>query len=131
MKASTIKNNALAEILDFARYELSNIVNHRIAIGEVERNNLREYEEDVFGYDLPETKYYVWVEHIGLKTEGGFVHEQRTLKSFYLFDGAVYVQSEEDEKNGLPAIALRSLDFDSIVELTDVLETMWNKIIKS
>lgn len=127
MKASTIKNNALAEILDFARYELSNIVNHRIAIGEVERNNLREYEEDVFGYDLPETKYYVWFENI----DGGFVHEQRTLNSFYLIDGAVYVQSEEDEKNGIPAIALRSLDFDSIVELTDVLETMWNKIIKS
>ena len=122
MKASDIKNKALAEILAFAVFELTNIINHRIAIGNAYKNKEGDYEESVCMYDMPTVTYDEWYE-----TPKGFKSEEQTLRSFILRDDAVYVTNEETEFTGNPAICLRSLDFDSIVKLTDTLETMWNQ----
>lgn len=127
MKASDIKNKALAEILSFAVYELTQIVQHRIAIGEVDEDENGIYEEELFGYGLPTYTYDVFVED---PYTDAIITEKRTLKGFQLDGDAVYVLAEEEDYNEQDPIALRSLSTDDITGLVDVLEQMWNNLIK-
>ena len=127
MKASDIKNKALAEILAFAVYELTQIVQHRIAIGEVDEDEDGFYEEELSGYGLPKFTYDVWVT---VPYTDEIVSEKRTLKGFQLDGDAVYVLAEEEDYDEQDPIALRSLSTDDITGLVDVLEQMWNNLIK-
>ena len=127
MKASDIKNKALAEIIAHAKYEMHNIIDQLIRKG-----MMAEDEEGIYEVNLSDcgikTKYTydVWVEDIC----GEFYTEKRTLLGFQLDADGVFVLAEEEDYDKQDPIALRALSFDDIVGLTDVLEEMWTTLIK-
>ena len=121
-KAFDIKNKAQDELLAFAVFELNNIIEHCIAIGACDREDEEPYEVDTtdslrVAVDVQDT-YSLDI-----------YSERRKVESFikYPDEDVVYLRVEDEEE----PIALRALPFDSIVELVDELETMWNNLVKT
>lgn len=123
-KAFDIKNKAQDELLAFANYELTNIIDRRIAAGEMD--SLTPEDDAYYEVEI-EDSVEVEVDVMDTYTMDIYT-ERREVESFVKYPGedSVYVQVQGEED----PIALRALPFDSIVWLVDEMETMWNKIIK-
>ena len=128
MKASDIKNKALAEIFAHAKFEMHNIIDHLIRKGVLDEDEDGIYDVEVADCGInTQYTYDVWVED----TLDDFYTEKRTLVGFRLEeDDTIYLLAEEENYDEQDPIALRALSFDDIVVLTDVLEEMWTKLIK-
>ena len=130
MKASDIKNKALAEIIAFAVFEFNNIVDYLISKGEIDIN-IDTYDAYLKDFGVTErVSFGVWVSD---PYTCEMCYEERYLAGFQ-FDlkiKAVYVLEEDADYNEQDPIALRALPTDDLVGMVDVLEQMWNNLVKT
>ena len=132
MKASDILNKALAEIKAFAVYEFTNIVDWLIKKGEIDPSDPESEICEIYLSDFGitnRTTFGVWVTNT---YTDDFSYEKRHLAGFR-FDReekAVYVLDEETDYDEQDPIALRAVNTDDLVTLVDVLEEMWNTLVK-
>ena len=122
-KAFEIRDKAVADLLAHAKYEIRNIIDHRIRLGEMDENPDEEYYEiPVSGFgklccttvDVPVTNTY----------DESVCHESRMIEEFIDLDGTVSVRTEEGDE-----ISLRELSFDNLVGVVSMLEDMWSNLI--
>ena len=124
-KAFEIKEKAVKDLLLHAKFEIRNIIDHLIRLGEMDENPDEEYYEiDTFGYNVPDSNIEVLVTNT---YDDDVYPESRTISGFIDHDGVVSVRTKEDEDD---EISLRSLPFDSIVVAVSTLEDMWTNLIK-
>lgn len=129
MKASDILNKALAEILAFAVFEFTNIVDYLTSKGEIDPD-IDTYDAYVKDFGITEQHSFgVWVTDTYTCEMS---YEERYLAGFQfdLEEKAVYVLEEDADCNEQDPIALRAVNTDDLVELVNVLEEMWNNLIK-
>lgn len=130
MKASDILNKALADIIAFAVFEFTNIVDNLISKGEIDpdTDTYDAYLKD-FGIDTQHS-FGVWVTD---PDTFNMLYEERYITGFQ-FDRknkAVYILEENADCDEVPPIALRALPTDDLVGVVDVLEKMWNNLVKA
>ena len=130
MKASDIKNKALAEILAFAVFEFTNIVDYLTSKGEIDLD-IDTYDAYIKDFGVTEqVSFGVWVSDTYTCEMS---YEERYLAGFQfdLKNKAVYVLEEDADYNEQDPIALRALPTDDLVGAVDVLEQMWNNLVKT
>ena len=129
MKASDIKNKALAEILAFAVFEFTNIVDYLTSKGEIDPGT-DTYDAYLKSFGITEQiSFGVWVTDT-YTLEMSYEERYVTGFQFDIENKAVYVLDDDTDYNEQDPIALRALPTDDIVGLVDVLERMWNNLIK-
>lgn len=122
MKAHEIRNKAVADLLMHAKFEIRNIIDHRIRLGEMDENTDEEYYEiPVFGFGVEGVTIAILVGNTYDEEE---CYESRTIKEFIDHDGTVYIRTEEDDE-----LSLRELPFDTLVAVVAMLEEMWTNLI--
>ena len=129
MKASDILNKALAEILAFAVFEFTNIVDYLTSKGEIDPGT-DTYDAYLKSFGITEQiSFGVWVAD-PYTNEMSYEERYVTGFQFDIENKAVYVLDDDTDYNEQDPIALRALPTDDIVGLVDVLEQMWNNLIK-
>lgn len=122
-KAYEIREKAVADLLTHAKYEIRNIIDYRIQLGEMEENPNEEYYEiPVSGFGmLCCTTVDVTVTNTYDET---VCTESRIIEEFIDLDGTVSIRTEEGDE-----ISLRELSFDNLVGVVSMLEDMWSNLI--
>ena len=129
MKASDILNKALAEILAFAVFESTNIVDYLTSKGEVDPGT-DTYDAYLKSFGITEQiSFGVWVTDT-YTNEMSYEERYVTGFQFDIENKAVYVLDDDTDYNEQDPVALRALPTDDLVGLVDVLEQMWNNLIK-
>jgi len=123
-KAIEIRDKAVADLLAHAKYEIRNIIDYRIRLGEMEENKDEEYYEvPVSGFggmlrcptvDVTVTNTY----------DESVCTESHIIEEFIDLDGTVSIRTEEGDE-----ISLRELSFDNLVDVVTLLEDMWTNLI--
>jgi hypothetical protein len=123
-KAIEIRNKAVADLLAHAKYEIRNIIDYRIRLGEMEENPDEEYYEvpvSGFGGMLRCPTVEVTVTNT---YDESVCNESRCIEEFIDLDGTVSIRTEEGDE-----ISLRELSFDNLVDVVTLLEDMWSNLI--
>ena len=129
MKASDILNKALAEILAFAVFESTNIVDYLTSKGEIDPGT-DTYDAYLKSFGITEQiSFGVWVTDT-YTNEMSYEERYVTGFQFDIENKAVYVLDDDTDYNEQDPVALRALPTDDLVGLVDVLEQMWNNLIK-
>ena len=129
MKASDILNKALAEILAFAVFESTNIVDYLTSKGEIDPGT-DTYDAYLKSFGITEQiSFGVWVTDT-YTNEMSYEERYVTGFQFDIENKSVYVLDDDTDYNEQDPVALRALPTDDLVGLVDVLEQMWNNLIK-
>ena len=123
-KATEIRDKAVADLLAHAKYEIRNIIDYRIRLGEMEENPDEEYYEvpvSGFGGMLRCPTVEVTVTNT---YDESVCNENHCIEEFIDLDGTVSIRTEEGDE-----ISLRELSFDNLVDVVTLLEDMWSNLI--
>ena len=134
-KTYSIIDNARERLLDFAVYELRNITEHRIALGEIDDPFATDDEDAdpyspvaVADYDVMPVYVSRWVNDT--YTDDHYDVQERIEEIRLYSEGVVCVKFEGVDEMYEDPTDLNDLSTDDMAKVVYALETIWGKLIK-